>query len=312
LKIAIVVVSIILAWLTYRFIERPIRNGKWNKLKTIIAAIFMGLVGGVGLYISNGGFARLLPGTVSEMVDHDYHATEAYRLGNCFLSPDRDWTHFADCGVTRDKTKKTILIWGDSHAAHLYPGYEAVFGSKYNIIQRTAASCPPILSREQPDNKFCRELNDKTFELIRKENPDIVVLSALWVGYPENDAVVETIHKLREIGIKNIDLVGPDPLWDVKLGLPRILYNYFQKFGNVPRRMVFGLQPNTSASKIRKLAEDENVRYISPYDILCSKEGCLTRVDDDNLNSLVSWDANHFTPVGSIYVVSRFPSKWEH
>jgi branched-subunit amino acid ABC-type transport system permease component len=60
IRIIAVIISIILAWLTYRFIEKPIRFGKHTKLKTIILTIVMVLVGAVGYfgYVNNGFPAR--------------------------------------------------------------------------------------------------------------------------------------------------------------------------------------------------------------------------------------------------------------
>jgi len=52
-RIAAVLLSILLAWLTYKFIEIPIRFGSFKrKLNAILIAVILFLVGGVGYYVS--------------------------------------------------------------------------------------------------------------------------------------------------------------------------------------------------------------------------------------------------------------------
>jgi peptidoglycan/LPS O-acetylase OafA/YrhL len=51
--ISIVLVSTCLAWITFRFIEKPIRNGQHNKIKICVLIVLMVVVGFVGLNTYN-------------------------------------------------------------------------------------------------------------------------------------------------------------------------------------------------------------------------------------------------------------------
>jgi len=41
--------------------------------------------------------------------------------------------------------KQSVLIWGDSHAARLYPGIRAVLDSGIDVAQFARNSCAPVL-----------------------------------------------------------------------------------------------------------------------------------------------------------------------
>ena len=53
-------------------------------------------------------------------------------------------------------------------------------------------------------------------------------------------------------------------------------------------------------------AERNDLIYISPMKTLCKKNyTCLTKVDNQ-ADSIINWDENHFTKKASIYIFSKF------
>ena len=50
IRIAAIIISIVLAWLTYKFIEKPVRFSKFGNVKTLVLAVLMIVVGCVGHY----------------------------------------------------------------------------------------------------------------------------------------------------------------------------------------------------------------------------------------------------------------------
>lgn len=50
MRIAAVVLSIVLAWITYKLVERPLRFGKYSKVKVTVLVVLMTIVGSVGYY----------------------------------------------------------------------------------------------------------------------------------------------------------------------------------------------------------------------------------------------------------------------
>lgn len=308
IRVAMIVASLVLAWFTYAVIEKPIRFGIHNRLKTATLVVLMCLVGYVGYnsYQRNGlGFR--FPKVIQDLTQYKYNYQKEYREGTCFLRPEQDYSAFANCEIPADPGKKNLLLWGDSHAAHLYPGFKKINANDANIIELTASACPPILDIEFEARPNCKKINDYVFAYAEKHKPEHIVLSAQWTIY--NWAALEnTVQKLKKAGFTHIDLVGPVPHW--KESLPRQLHDYFNadKFHRLPYHMAYGLQkdPFLIDQQMSAFAEKWGLRYISAIDVLCDKAGCTTRFGDTG-DKLSAWDNAHLTSTSSEYLVGRFP-----
>ncbi len=308
IRIAAVIISIALAWLTYRLIEKPVRFGKRSVDMVIVLFSLMVAVGYAGYNsYQRDGLGFRFPRIVQEIIAFEYDYSKGWREGSCFLRPEQGYSDFNSCESQSDEYKKpSILLWGDSFSAHLYPGYKTSFGVSFNIIQRTASGCPPILNLEIEDRPHCKEINDHILELIKHEKPSKIVLAAEWPRY-DWTKIAGTIAQLRKIGITDIDLIGPVPLWID--GLPKQLYLKYMsdKFHRVPERMEFGLNPDFFEFEVllADFSSQLQVNYISPKKILCNEYGCLTRLGETG-DTLTASDYGHLTEVGSRFLVSKF------
>ena len=309
LRAAALGLSLLLAWLSYHLLEQPLRTNGPGWRKNLILCLLITALGSIGwITCQKEGLAFRFPKIVGALINYRYDYISGYRGYTCFLGPKQGYEQFADCGVSRDKHKKSIFIWGDSHAADLYPGYKDYFSTNYNLIQRTTSGCPPILGYSNTQPKFCNDINQKIFMLIEREKPDEVVLAARWIAYPNPMDIINTIKQLKGIGIRSITLIGPDPEW--KNGLPRQVYLQYKNnsFHRIPLYMDSGLNHKsfTQDSSMMALAASEHIQYFSPMRILCNSQGCLTRVGD-GADALTSWDYGHLTGKGSDYLVAHFP-----
>lgn len=308
IRIAAVIISIALAWLTYQFIEKPVRFGNYSKAKTITLFVLMFVVGSVGYHCyRQDGLAKLrFPKIVQELTEYNYSHTGDI-TGSCFLDPTQDYSAFNTCTTIHDDKKPTMLLWGDSTAGHLFLGYKASFGEKFNIIMRTASSCPPILNMEVENRPHCKKINDYIFEFIKTQKINKIVLQALWVD-SDWQQIETTINQLRQIGITDIDLIGPVPRWTDNLS--RLLYLQFKadKFHQIPERMMFGLRQDVIQLDplMSEFAKKLKVNYISPIKILCNEQGCITRLGEAG-DTLTAYDHIHLTDKGSLFLVSKFP-----
>lgn len=303
-KILAVAISILLAWLTYKLIETPIRFGKNNKAKTSFLVLLIGMVGALGYiaYFDNGFNFRVPKILQIGGVNNKY--SSKYIMGSCFLEGDK--YHFGACEMAKDASKKSILLWGDSHAAHFYAGYKKRYGKDFNIIIMSETGCRPILTQTNEAN--CNDVNGYILEQVKKQKPDEVVLSAAWGHHDDWMHVDKTIDQLRALGVKHIDLIGPAPDWINTLPRQLFLYSQLDKQHQIPTRMSFGLNRDFLKldALMKELADRKKVNYISLAHLLCNEKGCMTRVGE-NFDDLVSLDYGHFTEYASIYLVSKFP-----
>ena len=300
LRIGIVMVSGLLAWLTYVLVERPVRFGGFGRMKVAALCTLMLVVGSVGYRAwMTDSFQSRFPPIAQEIGSFKFEYKKAYRGGSCFLWSSQDATTFRE----ECRGAGQVLLWGDSQAAHLYPGLsESVPG----LAQFTKAGCPPVLGPLPSASLHCEDVNNYVLDLIRRHPPARVILAGAWASH-DFRALSGTLRALQNVPVAQIDLVGPFPEWRNRL--PRILMAQLRRdhAAQVPQRLNVGWDHTALAldDEMRTFAESSGVRYISPMKILCDDDGCLTRVRDDAA-SLVAWDQSHLTGAGSAYVVARF------
>lgn len=310
LKIVAIIICFLLAQLTYKFFELPVRLNKISKTTTLLVCslIVLGAVG-FSLIFSNGYESRF-PNEISKILSYKFNSDEEYRRGTCFLEITKDKSKFSDCTSSPVSNEhKSLLLWGDSHAAHLYPGLKFALGSTSAITQLNTGNCPPVLGHAINGSPNCRLNNEFVAEQIKRSKPTIVLLSAGWIRYDYWRDLTRTIAFLKELGIDEIVLIGPAPQWSGSL--PRQIFeNYRANKEPVPAaRFRVGLNEKISPLDVEmgNFANRMGIRYISLHKILCDERGCLTRLGSSP-DTLTAFDYDHFTTIGSQYVVTHFPA----
>ncbi len=310
-RIFLIVLSVALAWATYRFIETPMRRQTPLSIPVMIATACCFLMGAAGIviYLKNG-FETRYQKHLHQLVN--FNATEASKFmleSKCFIGSANNVKMLENCATSPSKPNlPTLMILGDSYAGHLYAGLSVRFSSKWNVRQITSGGCPPILNLKSRFQPTCVELNTEVFKLLKDNPPKRVILSARWHLYKWRD-IGSTIDYLRQIGVEQIDLVGPAPEWTQSLN--RILYKFAHNLPAItpiPEHLLLGLKPELALldDQMRDLAFAYKVRYFSPRSAMCNEKGCLTYVNNDS-GALTSFDYGHLTKEGSMYIGSHFP-----
>jgi peptidoglycan/LPS O-acetylase OafA/YrhL len=297
-----------LAWATYAWIDKPVRTGPPSRTKVTLACVALAIVGIAGWAVfAFGGFPQRAPDTLSALASFKFVYTEPFRQGSCFLEPAQGFSEFGACRQSVSGSEPVVL-WGDSHAAHLYPGLEEAAKGRFTLTQLTASGCPPVLDTDFPARPQCRAINDGVLARIARERPHEVILSAYWPSYPWATLPV-TIDRLLAAGVDHVVVVGPGPLWPI--GLPALLYARAKAdvpAHRIPRRLpieAIGKQKAFEDQFAKAIARPQ-VSYVSVLSILCDESGCVTHTRDDAA-SIMFYDIYHMTTEGSKYAVSRFP-----
>ena len=280
--------TFVLAWLTYKFLELPIRKAGFAFVRPL-GAVMAGLA--IIAFAPALGFVPKLPDAIAQLIATPA-AGAAWRVHECMLL-ETDTNDFSpDCA---DKTRPLIAIWGNSTAAALVPGFRKLQETqKFGLTQFTVSSCAPVLDRQSPV-KQCVERNRKIIDLIGKSAPDVVLLHAIWGLDDTADDLRSTIDALRSRGATRIAIVGPVPVW--RGGLPNaVAVHYWRTHNILPVRTSFYFDRGSGDENLRKVAATLGVEYISARSAFCNEDGCLSRVG----NSLVASDTVHLTETGSI------------
>ena len=304
--LALVAVSVVLAYATYRLVELPLRGlAARGSLRPRLLVAPLGATGVAGLAILlGGGLPGRVPVELQQLSTVAFDYKRAYRESRCFLQPWQGSRAFkpecVDAGEGR-----LLLLWGDSHAAHLYPGLApAAHERGFRIAQLTASACPPLLGYRAGDRPRCHGINEAALAAARELRPATVVLSAQWETYPRLDGLRGTVRALRRSGVREIVVVGPSPNWPH--GLAQALFREVKRGGleRFPSRVRQDLSaaPARADRRLRALARGLGVTYVSALDVLCSDDGCLARIEE-RAGELAFWDQSHFTAAGSAWFV---------
>lgn len=306
---AIVFASGVLAWLTYQYVERPIRYAKPRR-RAQIAALMAGMaaVGIVGFVADkSGGLPMRIPKEIRSFMLTGEETSAYWRRGQCLMLPDQSASDFSD-DCSGGGRRPLLFVWGDSYAAALYPGLENFSGSRgYSVAEYTASACPPLINYVHPARRFCKTINDYVLRKIADLRPEVVILHSTWT-YSADDldtGLRETILRLRELHIKRIVLLGPVATWQGD-GLAANVLDYYQhgSFSLIPERTKYRSQDDWTLaldSFLRIRAEKLDIEYISARDLMCNEDGCLARIGERG-SKLMAFDSGHLTVPGSIFV----------
>ena len=178
-----------LAWVTYQFIERPIRFGK-HRFRTRIAIAGMVVVGICGLAVWT---ARWFPRTL-RIASRHRHAQDQRSGSRSRLRPDQgngrlsyDGTIVAHLG----KGERKVALSGDSLLFQYGPRVQQLAEDgtlTANTWFVVGGNCAPVPGTIQVDDfAHCANMTGVLTELIKRENIQSVVLGASWGGYGGGD-----------------------------------------------------------------------------------------------------------------------------
>ena len=319
-KGAFVIAAFVLAYLTYRFVEVPIRRVKDTRQRRkgavglLGSILLMGVFG--GLVVLTRGFPARLPAAVVAL-DHDYgsDASKAWREGTCFLRPEQTAASFSDDCLDASNGREgqpLVLLWGDSHAADLFPGLRALQAqSGVRLAQYTASLCAPILGLRVPERPECTSVNYAVLERVRKLRPATVVLSAHWDNpNPDQSAdtqrqeLLHTIESIRAAGVANVVVIGSFPFWTAPV--PGLLAS--EVFRNpdrpVPQRLARRLLEPYDDTALRATVSTAGAVYVPVFSELCDPSSCMATTGP-GWRDVITYDQSHFTDHGSILVTQR-------
>lgn len=214
-----VAVSMLLACLSLRWVETPVRQAPVGRPALLVSGVLaMGVsLGLAGLLLHLADQRATRPGMEAEL-----------RAGALDISPDRQrchgsgdrWIHYdARCLFGPADAPASLAVWGDSHGVELARALgDRAVGQR--IAQLTSSSCPPALGYTPPGRAGCAQANEATLDsLISDERAVTVLLVARYEYYlssPGADAFRQglsaSVRRLHDAG-KRVLLLDPVPTY---------------------------------------------------------------------------------------------------
>lgn len=267
-KVALVAVSILLATISWRLVEKPFRDKPYR-----LGAIGTLLAGG-GAMISASVTAIVVSPIIEKVWTYPSRATEVFsyaknwedeshmRGGSCFLfeSHDYEFRYHKECLDVRPGSLN-VLIVGDSYAAHLWSGLQTSYPS-INFLQATAAACIPIIGGKSIDPLCSKMMKYIYEEFLPRAHLDGIIISARW-GPEDIQAAIQTAQAFLPYADR-VFLFGP--LAEYDQALPRILARAISgksesKLAETHRRA----DPQEVDRTFSSALKDGPVEYVSVY-----------------------------------------------
>ena len=214
-KLGLLTLAIVLSWLTYKFIENPIRFGGWRKIKSASLIVLLAIIG------FSGSYTYEMKGLPFRKINHninDYQESilKPVKTSECSdivyaYKKDADWF----CGLGANASSSNFFVYGDSHALGLLSALDELgLNQNEKFYFSALGSCPPLLNIEPViNNRYkdlhnCKVLNNKIFEFVINSGIKNVILAGHWTLYIENLSGKSSFTRLigSDINAKNSNI----------------------------------------------------------------------------------------------------------
>jgi len=315
----VVGISFLLAWLTYRWMETPIRKGKKSARSVQILCFLMIMMGGVGFYsFLQGGFSDRKANENTFELDDRWNKESCESL-HVFSDPEEDFCYTSQSTLSQSSFSDELLVVGDSHSS-VFSGILARMREKYAFsFLGLGRGQNPLLLEGQKDAK----LGEAALEIAKKHKSiHTVVLAAHWPVYlsETNDlawqeweiAIKKTIQTYMAIG-KKVVFVYEAP---TGIRIPYCLraVRMRRHFGGESREncslsleeareresTYTAYNYRTYVETLKK--EFPELRTVDLWNYLCTEKAC-TVVNEKHQTLYV--DDNHLGVAGSEWVAER-------
>ena len=309
--------AFLLSWLTYRFIEKPLRFGAYGKSKTwFLIAVMLGIMllgreiqnqSGMGYRFTAS--AAYLGGDFQAQMRQNLEDDYQQNAAACDFSQPEKKTNQPKVDIAQscyeaEPKKQSVFLWGDSHAQMLAYGLRKNLPADIQLLQVASVGCKPNPAQlEDSSTSYCERSNYVALETIKKTHPQTVVIaqSTAW-----QISEVESLNAtLKKLGVQRIVFVGQNPQWSD--ALPTLMMR--KQVVGIPQRTKSGLVPETliinERTKQLFAIPAEGIAFADLIDLFCNADGCLVYLGNDPVSGMTYFDSHHLSPVASDYLAKN-------
>ena len=296
--ITLCVMSLVMAWFSWRFVEKPFRSKtKVNRKSifkfSIIFTLFF-LIIGLWLHQSNGALK--------------YYPKEKQQVLGSFIDDTTDvlkrYGQIRLLEFSKTNQKQDILIIGDSHSVDLV---NAVFEADLNNNKEFSSfdiawRCGVLFVRDKKDreekNLYC---NKKEFSFFNNNlQMQMSLADEIWIisAWRESDVryMTESVKNIKAIN-KNIKLFGtkhfgsPSHQWYLNTNINNWSSAVFEDGDEIQYSAITKINDN-----LNNIADSLNVEFINTQHLICKGyDSCSNYIE----GNIISYDGSHLTKHGA-------------
>ncbi|MCB1532808.1 MAG: acyltransferase [Alphaproteobacteria bacterium] len=322
-KAALLGLSFVLAALSWRFVENPVRFGLKVSRKKLFAWAALGSLAfiliGLGIHFGKG---------LSWRFPEDVQTLSVAKIGAPELKKAQDLHFPGDSFRFGPQGKEpSFIVWGDSHAWAAASALSALADETARagyLLQ--LGGCMPSLHKVERFKAECETQNQKAVEFIR-DHPQIkrIILIGYWEAYqrellkttiegkPEDAdpfiyAMESVLQTLKELD-KDVFIVMDAPVVGVKqLPLYLARAKYYGREVNIDMSLKRHLR---KMEKLYAIFDELRAEYgfiqIFPHETLCQDGECPVMHDNHSLY----YDNDHLSSYGAVYLKEAFRPLFE-
>ena len=178
-----ILLTVVLAHLTSKFIEQPIRHKKIEGKKVylfFVATTITSLVAGLIISATSSSMISV-KGTNYKFNLIDVMEKPAVYGDDCHVNYGE--TKSGYCTYGDKKSNRTLVLYGDSHAAQWFPALEQIALERgYKLISLTKSACPAVDAPREDQGAFknvhCEKWRQNSITRIKSIHPDAVITSS--------------------------------------------------------------------------------------------------------------------------------------
>ena len=302
--VSLVVLTFGLAYLTWRYVEMPFRrkeivskSGLWK----------FALASAVVITVSTASLQLTFSDPRSALIDT---MLKPYRSGTCFFRLTQTYETLLqnDCHLAKSSTlqanskqpwpSQRYVLFGDSVAAHLYPGLVNVAGEQA-IIQLTGGNCQAIRSGR---NQRCNDFYDWfVHDYVPNNRADAIIVSSDWLNEYKRIGENNFRQELKDLfeQLKGHRVVVYSQPASLSVDVRRYVHKLKTFSMQVPKNLTVGAESLTVVNTaLREETLKLGFEFIDISQLFSSGDQFVVA----NNGIFYFWDKVHLTVAGSMLV----------
>lgn len=221
-------ITVVLAGLTHKFVEEPMREIKLSHRGVLsFAAIATSISVLVGcLTVMQHSNTIMINGSVTVSVD-EVRLKPLINYDGCHISMGQTVSPLCEYGDIT--SKKTIVLYGDSHAAQWFPALDLI-GKKrgIKIVSLTKSACPSAEVIKELSSQYdvadCQAFRDSSIARIQKIKPLAVILAGMqpFTAPYSDESAKSWWSKGERVAFNRIKGATAFPIYLTDTPLPRV------------------------------------------------------------------------------------------